>query len=130
MAQPFKVPTVTVDEKFISFFSEEVFPIAIDGPAVLTDRVGTQNLRFRRSVPGYKTGFHVAGDPTLILIQNGMVRIELQNGDYKDFKAGDAFIAKDYLPDTVTFLETIHGHKAEVLGKEVFMAIHIKLEFL
>lgn len=94
---------------------------------VLTDRINAQNLRLRESDPGYKSDWHVAGDPTLIVVQKGTLRICLRNGEYKDFTSGDLFIAQDYLPDHIKFDSDVHGHCAEVLGNEKFSAVHIKL---
>lgn len=121
------LPTITVNEDFVSVFSEEVYPQHTRGGMVLTDRIETQNLRLRESAPGYQTDWHVAGDPTLIIIQQGILRISLQDESYKDFIPGDAFIAKDYLPEGLDFEASIHGHRAEVLGMETLKAVHIKL---
>ena len=126
----FLITSIMNNEELVSVFSEEEYPVAIDGGMVLTDRIGIKNFRFRKSEPGYKTDFHVAGDPTLIIIQAGELKISLQNGDSKSFKAGDCFIAKDYLPANVNFDSTKHGHKAMVIGDKTLLAIHIKMSFL
>ncbi len=127
MASQTSFPTITVDEHFVSVFSEEVYPRHVLGGMVLTDRLEAQNLRLRESAPGYQTDWHVAGDPTLIIIQRGVLRITLQSGSYRDFSQGQAFIARDYLPDDIIFDSEIHGHKAEVVGDETLSAIHVKL---
>ena len=93
----------------------------------LTDRIDALNFRIRESEPGYQTNFHVAGDPTLIIIQQGTIKITLQNNQHKDFSAGEMFIAEDFLPESIDFEETIHGHKAEVIGNTPLKAIHLKL---
>ena len=127
MAQQFNIPTININEDFISVFSEESHEQVTMGGMILTNRIESQNLRLRESKPGYKSDYHVAGDPTMIIVQQGIMKISLQNGDYKVFKAGDLFIAKDYLPSSIVFDSGIHGHKAEVLGNEVFKAVHVKL---
>ncbi|MCE7990938.1 MAG: hypothetical protein HEP71_03120 [Roseivirga sp.] len=119
--------TITVNDDFVTVFAEETFPQHTRGGMVLTDRIEAQNLRLRESAPGYQTDWHVAGDPTLIIIQQGTLRIHLQNGDYRDFSKGDSFIARDYLPDNIDFDKGIHGHKAEVRGNDTLKAVHIKL---
>lgn len=121
------VPTITVSPNFVSIFSKVQFPQHTRGGMILTDRIEAQNLRLRESAPGYQTDWHVAGDPTLIIVQQGTLRISLRSGDYMDFSKGEGFIAEDYLPGEIAFDTAIHGHKAEVLGKETFMAVHIKL---
>lgn len=127
MASGALISTVTVNHKFVSIFSETQFSQHARGGMILTDRIEAQNLRLRESAPGYQTDWHVAGDPTLIIVQRGTLRLTLQSGEYMDFSTGDTFIARDYLPDHIDFDKALHGHKAEVLGKETFMAVHVKL---
>lgn len=124
---PFVISAITINESFISIFSEESFPKTARSGMLLTDRIESQNLRLRESAPGYVASWHVAGDPTLIIVQSGTLRITLRDGNYKDFSCGDIFIAKDYLPEHIKFDNKLHGHYSEVLGNEIFRATHIKL---
>ena len=64
----------------------------------------------------------------LLVILKGTIRIELRNGMTKDFSAGELFIAEDYLLPDIVFDNTIHGHRAEVVGKEDLAVLHLKLE--
>ncbi|MEO1050593.1 MAG: hypothetical protein AAFX87_08195 [Bacteroidota bacterium] len=128
METPFKIPVLTTDSTHISIFKEATFPETIRGGMILTDRINAQNLRLRVSEPGYTSDWHVAGDPTLIIIQQGTLRVILQDGSYKDFSAGDMFIAQDYLPEDIAFDPSKHGHRAEVIGDEVLRAVHVKLK--
>ena len=89
---------ITVDEHFTSIFSDQEYPQIIRGGMLLTEQISALNLRLRESEVGYASDWHVAGDPTLILVQQGVLRILLRDGSAKDFSAGDAFIAQDYLP--------------------------------
>ncbi len=125
-----KIPTITTDSSFISIFSTEVFQKEIKGGMILSGRIDALNFRLRESEVGYKSSFHVAGDPTMIIIQQGILRITLQNSTYLDFRPGDVFIAKDYLPSEVDFDTNIHGHQASVIGKQNLKATHIKLSQL
>lgn len=119
--------TITVNQDFISVFDQEVFPQQFRGGMTLTERIDALNFRIRASEARYKTEWHVAGDPTMIIIQKGILRIQLRNGEYKDFEAGTMFIAKDYLPNNIDFDTNKHGHQAEVIGDENLLAVHIKL---
>jgi hypothetical protein len=121
------LPTISINQDFITVFGQEVFSRQLRGGMILTERIDALNFRIRTSEVGYKTEWHVAGDPTLIIIQKGTIRITLQNGEHKDFSAGAMFIAKDYLPTNIDFDIKKHGHKAEVIGKENLLAVHIKL---
>ena len=122
------IPTLTVNENFVTVFSEEAFPQHVRGGMNLTERIDALNLRIRTSEAGYESDWHVAGDPTLIVIQSGILRITLRNGEHKDFVTGSMFIAKDYLPEHIPFDAEKHGHCAKVLGNETLLAVHIKLE--
>ena len=123
------ISTITIDNSFISVFSQTEFPQHERGGMILTDRIEALNLRLRESAPGYATDWHVAGDPTLIIVQQGTIRITLRNGSFQDFSTGDMFIAQDYLPPHLKF-GVSHGHKAAVIGDQWFHAVHIKLSSL
>ncbi len=127
MSTPFLLPTITINESFISVFSEENFSSSIRGGMVLTDQISAINLRLRNSAAGYSSDWHVAGDPTLIIINKGTLRIILRNNVYRDFSEGESFIAKDFLPEATAFDSSIHGHRAEVIGEQELQAVHIKL---
>ncbi len=127
MNQPFIIPTVTTNENGISIFSTIDFSVQQRGGLFISDPIGAQNFRLRKSDVGYATDFHLAGDATFICIQKGSLKIELQNGDFKIFNPGDCFIAKDNLPENIEFDTEIHGHKASIVGNESLQAIHIKL---
>lgn len=126
----FVITQITNHDNLASTFSEVKHEKLQMGGMLLTNRIDALNFRLRESEPGYKTEFHVAGDPTLIIIQQGTLRIFLQNGASKDFSPGDLFIAKDFLPKHVPFDKAIHGHRAEVMGEQPLKAVHIKLETL
>lgn len=127
MLKPFIVTTITSNENGISVFSETDFEVHKRGGMFLTEQIASKNFRIRKSDLGYETEFHLSGDPTLIVIFKGTLKIELQNGEFKTFSAGNYFIAKDSLPENVVFDNKIHGHKASVIGNETLEAIHIKL---
>ena len=121
------IPLLTVDDRQNSMFSEHIFEQADRGGMLLTDRINAQNFRLRQSEPGYEADWHMAGDPTLIAIQAGTLRIILRDGSHQDFKAGDMFIAADNLPEGMAFDAEKHGHQAKVVGDETLRAVHIKL---
>jgi len=127
MNQPFIIPTITTNENGISVFEDVDFSVQQRGGLFISDQIGAQNFRLRKSDVGYSTDFHLAGDATFISIQKGSLKIELQNGDFKIFNPGDCFIAQDNLPEHIPFDKKIHGHKASVVGNESLQAIHIKL---
>jgi hypothetical protein len=123
----FIINCIYCKENGISYFNEITFKKNDRNGMLLSDRIPGQYFRLRESLPGYSTDWHLSGDPTLIIIQKGILRISLQNGIYKDFKSGDMFIAADNLPENIVFDPNIHGHRAEVFGDETLLAVHIKL---
>jgi len=110
-----------------SFFHDEQYALEDYNGLWITDRMEALNFRHRMSEPGYSSSWHVAGDPTLIIVRSGVLRIGLRNGDYRDFKAGDQFIAMDRLQPGERFDEKVHGHRAELIGDQPLLAVHIKL---
>ena len=111
----------------LSVFSDVEYSLDDYNGLFISDRQDALNFRHRSSEPGYFSSWHVAGDPTLIIVRSGILRIGLRNGDYRDFKAGDLFIAKDFLQSNESFDDKIHGHTAQLIGDEVLLAVHIKL---
>jgi len=110
-----------------SVFTEQVLSLADYNGLFITPRIDALNFRHRLSKPDYASDWHVAGDTTLIIIRTGTLRIALRSGEYKDFSAGDMFIAEDRLQVEEIFDEKIHGHRAAVIGEKTLTAVHIKL---
>jgi len=110
-----------------SIFTDVRYSLADYNGLFITDRMDALNFRHRASEPGYFSRWHVAGDPTLIIIRAGTLRMTLRNGEYRDFSAGDMFIAQDRLQVGELFDDNIHGHTAELIGDETLLAVHIKL---
>lgn len=110
-----------------SYFVDEQYTLEDYNGLMISPRQTALNFRHRMSEPGYFSDWHVAGDPTLIIIRSGILRIGLRDESYRDFTAGDAFIAQDKLSDDITFDKNIHGHTAQVIGEQQLVALHIKL---
>ena len=110
-----------------SAFSDVTYSLENYNGLFITERIDSLNFRHRVSEAGYFSSWHVAGDPTLIIIRTGTLRITLRNGDYRDFSAGNMFIAQDCLQVGEAFDNDVHGHTAEIVGKNSLSAVHIKL---
>lgn len=93
----------------------------------LSGQQSAVNFRLRSSVAGYVSDWHVAGDSTLIIILNGVIELEIRNGETRRFQAGELFVAEDFLKNAELFSD-IHGHRARVIGSETFEALHLKLD--
>ena len=121
------LPTLITGDDGRTIWSQRNWPIEARGGMQLSPRIDCSSLRLRSSEPGYTADWHVAGDPTLIIIRSGVLRLILLDGSSRDFGSGDAFIAADKVPAGQDFDGTIHGHRAEVVGAKTLQAIHIKL---
>jgi len=123
----YSITCITCDENGVSIFTQKTYPKSERNGMYLSEQIGSKNFRIRESDVGYKSFWHLAGDPTLIIVLQGILRITLQNNQYMDFGVGDMFIAADNLPTNAEFNPKIHGHMAEVMGEIPLRAIHIKL---
>ncbi len=124
----FKITHLTTNKNHHSIFTEVTYEKNNRNGLFLSSQIGAKNFRLRESKVGYSTDWHLAGDATLIIIQKGTLRITLQDGQYLDFKSGQMFIAADNLTQEISFDQSIHGHKATVIGDENLLATHIKLD--
>ncbi len=124
----FKIPCIITNKNNHSIFIEVTYKKNIKGEMLLSNQIASKNFRLRESQVGYETDWHLSGDPTLIIIQKGILRIILQNDEYLDFKSGEMVIAADNIPEKISFDKSIHGHKAVVIGNETLLATHIKLD--
>ncbi|MDT0596401.1 hypothetical protein [Glaciecola petra] len=122
----YQITHIDVNSKFESCFTERATELFELSGMFISQRQEVLNFRYRKSLPNYKSDWHVAGDPTFIVVQSGCIEIELRNGQKKQFCAGEAFVAADYLPKNIMFSEQ-HGHRARVIGNDEFVAIHFKL---
>lgn len=122
-----QLPTISNDGQGASFFGTREVELNGGLTRQLSDQIPAVNFRLRRS-EGYSSDYHVAGDPTLLVVLSGTIRIELPTGETRDFTQGDLYVAEDYLNSDVIFDKSIHGHRAEMVGDTPYKALHIKLE--
>ena len=121
-----EIISVTNNGEGPSFFSSKEIILSGDDMRMLSEQQAAVNFRLRTSGSNYSSNYHVAGDPTLLIILKGQLRVSLPNGETKDFSAGEMFIAEDYLKEGIGATEN-HGHKAEVIGEAPLNALHLKL---
>jgi len=122
-----KIPSVTNDGDGRSVFATREIELSGSSEWMLSDQQAAVNFRLRSSRNSYQSSWHVAGDPTLLVILKGVIEIQLRDGSTQRFSAGDLFIAEDYLVDGVVFDDS-HGHCARVVGQEMLQALHLKLD--
>lgn len=122
------ITVVTNDGDGLSYFSQREVPLSGSVERLLSDQQSAVNFRWRTSPENYSSDFHVAGDPTLLIVLSGAITIELRDGQNRNFSVGDYFIAQDYLAVGVDFDINVHGHRAYVQGDTPLSALHLKLE--
>lgn len=121
-----KIPSIVNDGKAKSYWGHHHISLQGDTAWMLSEQQSALNFRLRSSAAGYQSDWHVAGDPTLLLIQAGTIEIELRDGSLKWFSAGEMFVAQDYLDEGIEFTDLL-GHRARVVGQETLNALHLKL---
>ncbi len=121
-----QIPSVTNDGRGATKFGFR--EVALNGSSnwMLSDQQAAVNFRLRSSASQYQSDWHVAGDPTLLIILKGIIVIELRDGSTRQFTAGEMFVAEDYLLEGAEF-DHLSGHRARVLGEGTFEALHLKL---
>jgi hypothetical protein len=124
---PIEIDILWVDSDFVSYFSKRTYPLQNVANMFISDRQQALNFRHRKSAAGYQSDWHVAGDPTLIIVQQGTIELETRSGETRRYSAGEQFIAADYLPSDIV-MDAKHGHRAKVVSKVDLQAIHIKLD--
>ena len=120
------IDMITIDNSGKSIFTQVDHPLTDHGGMFISERQQALNFRHRMSQVGYKSDWHTAGDPTLIIVMQGQITLELRSGESRTFIAGQQFIAADYLLDNVDD-ESVIGHRAFVDGEVPLQAVHIKL---
>ena len=128
LTQTIEIPSITNDGKGVSAFATRPVELSGDNQRMLSEQIQAVNFRLRKSGCEYASGWHVAGDSTLLIMLSGTMRIVLRSGEYRDFSAGDMYIAEDYLLPDVEFDNSLHGHRADVIGDDEISVLHLKLE--
>ncbi len=122
-----QIPCITNDGRGPSRFG--IREIVLDGDAQwsLSEQQPALNFRLRSSAKPYQSDWHVAGDPTLLIILAGVIEIELRDGSTRSFSVGDMFIAEDYLEEDAEFDSNHTGHRARIVSEVELQALHLKL---
>ncbi len=123
-----EVPSITSDGYGASYFSHREFELRGDQHRCLSEQIPALNFRLRTSPVGYVSEFHVAGDPTLLIILRGAFVVRLRSGDERVYSAGEMFVAEDFIAREVAQDDEVHGHQGLVTGSLALEALHLKLE--
>ena len=108
----FKEETMTMDQGTVQSQLTEVF--------------SAEGYQLRHSPVGFRSQFHVTGNPQWVFILSGQMEIGLQDGSSRVFSAGEHFYSADTLPDGASFDPAVHGHWSRQVGEEPLRTLFLK----
>ena len=120
------IPILCNETTIHSYFIEQQYCLDDYNDLFISSRQTALSFHHRVSELEYFSDWHVSGDPTLILIHAGILRIGLQDESYHNFSVSDVFIVQDMLPVNTFFDNNIHRHKAQVIGNQQLIVLHLK----
>ncbi len=108
-------------------FREEQVALTEGVPqSMLSTVVPVTGCQFRQSPVGFRSQFHCTTEEQWLVVLGGEMKIGLQDGSSRNFKAGDHFYSADLLPEGATFDPTVHGHWSCQVGDQPLITMFIK----
>jgi hypothetical protein len=108
-------------------FRDDPLPLAEGTPASrLSALMAAGGCQFRRSPPGFASGFHCTTTPQWLVVLQGRMEIGLQDGTARVFGPGECFYSNDTLPSGAVFDATLHGHRSRLLGDEALVTLFVR----
>ena len=92
----------------------------------LTEVFSAEGYQLRHSPVGFRSQFHVTGNPQWVFILSGQMEIGLQDGSSRVFSAGEHFYSADTLPAGASFDPAVHGHWSRQVGEEPLRTLFLK----
>lgn len=94
--------------------------------AALSPLVRGTGHQFRMSPVGFKSSFHCTTTPQWLIVLQGAMEIDLQDGSSRIFKAGQCFYSNDTLPVGTVFDAALHGHCSRQVGDEPLVTVFVR----
>ncbi len=104
-------------------------PITLDEgtpQSMLSTVMPATACQLRQSPLGFRSQFHCTSEPQWLFVLAGEMKIGLQDGSSRNFKAGDHFYSADLLPAGATFNSEIHGHWSCQVGDLPLVTLFVK----
>ena len=96
--------TLYTDHDGYARFREEEVPLSEGTPqAMLSALTPAKACQFRQSPVGFRSQFHCTTEEQWLFVLGGEMKIGLQDGSSRNFKAGQHFYSADTLPAHWTF---------------------------
>ena len=82
--------------------------------------------QLRASPVGFESAFHCSPHAQWVFVLGGEMRIGLQDGSTRTFRAGDQLYSADLLPEGATFDPKVHGHSSAQAGAEPLTTLFVR----
>lgn len=119
--------TLYTDSDGRAKFREEQIALSEGTPqAMLSAVLPATGCQLRQSPVGFRSQFHCTSEPQWLFVLGGEMKIGLQDGSSRNFKAGDHFYSADLLPAGAIFDPKIHGHWSCQVGEHPLVTLFVK----
>jgi hypothetical protein len=119
--------TLFTDSDGRAKFREEALALSEGTPqAMLSAILPATGCQLRQSPVGFRSQFHCTSVPQWLFVLGGEMKIGLQDGSSRSFKAGDHFYSADLLPAGAIFDPEVHGHWSCQVGEQPLITLFVK----
>lgn len=109
-------------------FREEQVALTEGSPqAMLSPVLPASGCQLRQSPVGFRSQFHCTTEEQWLVVLAGEMKIGLQDGSSRNFKAGDHFYSADLLPEGAAFDPTVHGHWSCQVGEQPLVTMFVRV---
>lgn len=108
-------------------FREEAVALDQGTPqTMLSALLPASGCQLRQSPVGFRSSFHCTSAEQWLFVLAGEMKIGLQDGSSRNFRAGEHFYSADLLPDGATFDPEVHGHWSCQVGEQPLVTLFVK----
>jgi hypothetical protein len=121
-----KVTLYTDTDSYAKFREEQIDLDEGSPQSMLSSVQPASGCQFRQSPVGFRSQFHCTTDAQWLFVLGGEMKIGLQDGSSRNFKAGDHFFSADLLPEGAIFDPKVHGHWSCQIGNQPLVTLFVK----
>jgi len=122
-----KVTLYTDTDGYAKFREEQVALTEGSPQSMLSSVLPASGCQLRQSPVGFRSQFHCTTDEQWLFVLSGEMKIGLQDGSARNFKAGEHFYSADLLPKGATFDPKVHGHWSCQVGEHPLVTLFVKV---
>lgn len=115
---------------FAEFLDREVLLSEVSSVVELSSVFESTGFQLRKSPEGAEKDFHCTerDDCQLVIVQQGLMQIELRDETLRTFSPGQGFLSMDFVPEGQEFEPELHGHKSRaVKGSGELITLFVKV---